>query len=110
MARTKKVSAKAKSDTLKEIEKQQLRLLVHAYLYYDTAETIIDDVTYDKFANKLAELIESNEAEAKKSVYYADFKNFKKGCTSGFNFGMRRNNEVVFLAESLVKYKKEKGL
>lgn len=59
-----------------KIQRRRYQMLVHSYLYYQKNETIIDDHTFDRWANDLVELQKDYPEESEEAQYYAEFKNF----------------------------------
>jgi hypothetical protein len=59
-----------------KINQRRRQMLVHSYLYYEMDEAYIDDNTFNKWAQELAELQDKYPLYAAECVYADAFKDF----------------------------------
>jgi hypothetical protein len=72
------------SQTIEEkINQLRRKMLVHSYLYYSLATSIIDDFMFDNWAKELVTLQKEHPHTASQCVYAEDFKNFD--ATTGYD-------------------------
>lgn len=83
------------------IGRRRRQLLVHSYLYYEKNENLIDDHTWSKWAEQLADLQESYPELSKIAPYYEAFSDFD--ASTGYNLPFRLPN-IVSVAENLLKH------
>lgn len=82
------------------MNRRQRQILVHSFLYYQLNTNLITDHTYDQWSKELAKLMKDHAEEAKKTVYYNDFKDFDG--SSGYDLPYS-NPEVQSTAYKLLK-------
>jgi hypothetical protein len=86
------------------ILKRRLQILVHSCVYYYFDTNIIDDETWNRWANELVKLQEDNH-ELASTIDYSETFNCFTGC-SGFDLDYRRP-EIVSKAIQIIKYNKK---
>lgn len=89
---------------LELMNRRQRQILVHSYIYYELNDSLIPDITFDKWSMELAQLIQDYPEEYKKSAYFQAFYGFDG--SSGFDLPYR-SPEVVNTAHRLMSYFKK---
>lgn len=92
-----------KSAVLDKINHLRRKMLVHSYLYYALDSSIVDDITFDRWAKELVLLQKEYPSEASQCVYNESFKLFDG--TTGFN--LERDAWVESAARRLLQTHKE---
>lgn len=90
---------------LELINRRQRQILVHSFLYYQLNENIIDDYTFDKWANELASLMKQHENQFKESAYCEVYKDFDG--SSGFSLPFS-NPEIQSVGYRLLRFYRER--
>lgn len=78
-------------------------MVVHSFLYYSRATSIIDDFTFDKWAKDLVELQKAHPTTASECVYAKEFEDFD--ATTGFD--LPRDSWVESAARRLLQTHRE---
>tara|TARA_R100001510_G_C7593678_1_gene162549 strand:+ start:428 stop:715 length:288 start_codon:yes stop_codon:yes gene_type:complete len=77
--------------TVKEkIRQRRSQMLVHSYLYYKIDSPIVDDDTWQKWANELAELQRKNPDDCQINFYDKEFKDWNGD--TGFHLPLNDRN------------------
>ena len=93
--------------SVKEIIRQRRsQMLVHSYLYYRLDQPIIDDDTWQKWANELAELQRENPFDCNINFYDDSFKDWNGD--TGFHLPLY-DVKVSRKAEQILNIYKEKN-
>ena len=93
-------------DQIAELIKQRrLQVLVHSCIYYEFNESIVDDVTWAKWAVELEQLQAAYPAIADKVEWAAEFKDFDH--STGYNLPVQ-NKWVVSKAIQLMRWHEER--
>jgi NAD-dependent DNA ligase len=66
-----------------KIKQRRFQILVHSYLYYQRMTSIVEDVTFDRWARELVKLQEQYPDIADTVEFAKDFKGFD--ATTGFD-------------------------
>ena len=93
--------------TVKEIIRQRRsQMLVHSYLYYKLDNPIIDDDTWQRWANELAELQRENPFDCNIKFYDDAFKDWNGD--TGFHLPLH-DKKVIKKSEQILFLHKEKN-
>lgn len=87
-----------------KIRQRRYQMLVHSFLYYQLGESIVDDHTFDRWANELVGLQEKYPRESKKARYYREFKDFDG--SSGFDLPYSMPN-IQAIGYRLLAYRRK---
>ena len=89
-----------------KIRQRRSQMLVHSYLYYRLDQPIIDDDTWQKWANELAELQRENPFDCNINFYDDSFKDWNGD--TGFHLPLY-DVKVSRKAEQILNIYKEKN-
>lgn len=78
-----------------KIQQRRLQVLVHSCLYYAFGTSLVSDHQYDAWGKELISLQEQYPEESSKAYYYNAFKNYTRGCTSGFNLPYNTQDIII---------------
>lgn len=88
-----------------KIQMLQQWILVHSILYYEFAESIVSDMTYDKNAAQLVKLMDKHPKSANKSRYAYVFEGYEG--STGFDLPnklkKKHREHLKKIAKSLIK-------
>lgn len=70
-----------------KIKQRRSQMLIHSCLYYEMNESIVDDHTWQKWANELAELQKNHPDECNMDFYDEHFKDWDG--SSGYHLPLR---------------------
>lgn len=93
------ISVSKTDEVLELFNRRQRQILVHSFLYYEQDKSVIEDHLYDSWCTELADLIQSNYEEFKRSQYYEAFIGFDG--SSGFDLPYR-SPDIVTAAHRLL--------
>lgn len=93
-------------DVLNKINQRQRQILVNSYIYEDLNDSLIDDITWDKWAKELVNLMTENPKEAEDSVYYRYFKSWT-GDTASDLCEAFRLPEIMNTGNMLIQYRND---
>ena len=82
-------------------------MLVHSYLYYEMDESVIDDHTWQRWANELAELQDNNPDSCNIGFFDKEFEGWNG--SSGYDLPLR-NPWVYDKALKLLRYHEKKDV
>lgn len=84
-----------------KIKQRRSQMLVHSCLYYDMDESIIDDHTWQRWADELSELQNANPQHCKINFFDKEFDGWDG--TSGYHLPLR-NPYVQSKARQILSY------
>ena len=91
---------KLNTEIISKIKHRRLQILVNSAIYYKLCSSIIEDVTFDRWAYELRDLQKKYPEESKAAPYYEEFKNWD--ASTGFDLPIYN---FIDKAEQLVAYK-----
>tara|TARA_E500000318_G_scaffold4934_3_gene5067 strand:- start:298 stop:585 length:288 start_codon:yes stop_codon:yes gene_type:complete len=92
--------------TVKEkIRQRRSQMLVHSCLYYKMDKPIVDDDTWQKWANELAELQKENPDDCKINFYDKEFKDWTGD--TGFHLPLY-DRKVIMKAQQILNIHNER--
>ena len=88
--------------TIKEkIRQRRAQKLVHSYIYYEKDTNIVDDYTWQRWADELAELQDANPQDCKIDFYDKEFEGWNG---SSGAFLPLKDPKVIAKAEKILLY------
>jgi NAD-dependent DNA ligase len=87
------------------ISRRRRQILVHSAIYYRFDSSVIEDLTYDKWSNELADLQRKHLEQAKAAIYAAEFEEFDG--STGFDLP-HAYPEIVNTAIRIMRVHKER--
>lgn len=91
--------------SMEKINQRRRQLHVHSYLYYFRDESLVDDATFDRWANELVELQAAHPESLHKGYLPSIFADWTGD--TGMHLPVR--DEVVGLAEWLLAHRDKVG-
>ena len=79
---------------LELINRRQLQILVHSYIYYQLNENIITDSVFDRWCKELAYLQTMHPEMIKQSEHYEAYKEFDGSTGAFLPFNQPRIQEI----------------
>lgn len=79
-----------------KIKQRRFQILVHSYLYYELESPLIDDDTWQKYANELVDL---QKQKSKIGFHDSQFKDWDS--STGFDF--KYDDQIIGIANRLLK-------
>lgn len=94
--------------TIKEkIRQRRSQMLIHSCIYYEMDNSIIDDHTWQRWANELAELQNANPKDCKIKFFDREFAGWDG--TSGYHLPLR-NEWVYNKSLQILSYHEKNGV
>lgn len=84
-----------------KIRQRRSQMLIHSCLYYELDESIVDDHTWQRWADELAQLQKENPDKCKIGFFDREFSDWDG--SSGYHLPLR-NEWVVAKSKQILKY------
>ena len=92
--------------TIKEkIRQRRTQMLVHSYIYYEKDDNVVDDFTWQKWADELRDLQNNHPDECNIGFYDKEFKDWTG---AGGSHLPLRDPKVMDKAEKIILYNQAK--